>query len=127
NPFLVRVAMLVGLSTAAVLVVDYAFKTAATRHSAPEQLGELFAAYYAVRNAVSLVVQVFLAGRITRGAGVVGALAVMPLLLLAGGIAAIALPGVLLVVLILKGVDGGLRYSLNRVATELLYLPLPEL
>ena len=125
NPFLVRVAALVGLSTAAVLVVDYTFKTSATRFVASADLGEFFATYYAVLNGVSLVVQVFLAGRITRSAGVIGSLAVMPFLLLAGGVAALVVPGVFLVVLILKGTDGGLRYSLNRVATELLYLPLP--
>jgi AAA family ATP:ADP antiporter len=48
----------------------------------------------------------------------------MPLLLLGGGITALLGGGMLLVVLGLKAVDGSLRYSLNRVATELLYLPL---
>jgi AAA family ATP:ADP antiporter len=125
NPFLLRVAALVSLSTAAVLAVDYLFKSAAARFVPPDALGEFFARYYAVMNGISLVVQVLVAGRLVRRAGVIGAVAVMPLLLLGGGVAALALPGVFLLVLGVKAVDGGLRYSLNRVATELLHLPLP--
>jgi AAA family ATP:ADP antiporter len=124
NPFLVRIAGLVALSTAAVLTVDYLFKSTAARFIAPAALGEFFARYYAAMNGISLIVQLLLAGRIIRRIGVTGAVAVMPLLLLGGGATALLGGGVLLVVLGLKAVDGGLRYSLNRVATELLYLPL---
>lgn len=58
--------------------------------------------------------------------GVIGSLQVMPFLLLAGGIASIVTGATLASVLVLKAVDGGLRYSLNRVAVELLYLPVPS-
>jgi AAA family ATP:ADP antiporter len=125
NPFLVRIGGLVSVSTAAVLVVDYLFKSTAARLIAPAALGEFFARYYAVLNGISLLVQVLIVGRLVRRLGVVGTVAVMPLLLLGGGAAVLLGGGLLVVVLGLKAVDGGLRYSLNRVATELLYLPLP--
>ncbi|MGD0674014.1 MAG: hypothetical protein ABSC94_01265 [Polyangiaceae bacterium] len=125
NPFLAYVAGLVVLSTAAVLTVDYLFKATAARFIAPNALGGFFARYYAVMNGLSLIVQVTVAGRLIRRIGILGAVAVMPLLLLAGGAGAVLGGGIFFVVLGLKAVDGSLRYSLNRVATELLYLPLP--
>jgi hypothetical protein len=127
NPFLARIAGMVLVSTAALLTLDYLFKSTAARYVAQAGLGEFFARYYAVMNAVSLVVQVLVAGRIVRRFGVIGAAGIMPFLLLGGGVATLLAGGLLLPVLGLKTVDGGLRHSLNRVATELLYLPLPEM
>jgi ATP/ADP translocase/HEAT repeat protein len=125
QPFVWRVALLVGLSTAAVLTLDYIFKsTAAHRIPAPE-LGEFFARYYAAVNGLSLVVQLLVAGRIVRRLGVAAATAVMPMLLFGGGVAAFFWAGKLLPVMATRMADGGLRHSLNRVATELLYLPMP--
>ena len=125
QPFVWRVALLVSLSTAAVLTVDYLFKSTAALKIPPAELGEFFARYYAVMNGVSLVVQLLVAGRIVRRLGVAGATGVMPSLLLLGGAASLATGGALLPVLGMRLVDGGLRHSLNRVATELLYLPMP--
>ena len=125
EPFVWRVALLVALSTAAVLTVDYLFKSTAARTIAPEHLGQFFARYYAVMNGVSLVVQLLVAGRIVRRLGVAGATGVMPVLLVGGGVASFITAGTLLPVLAMRMVDGGLRHSLNRVATELLYLPMP--
>ncbi|CAN5920745.1 hypothetical protein BH11MYX4_BH11MYX4_23570 [soil metagenome] len=124
QPFVWRVALLVALSTAAVLTVDYLFKSTAARNVAPEQLGEFFARYYALMNGVSLVVQLLVAGRVVRRLGVAGATGVMPGLLLLGSAASFLSAGALLPVLAMRMVDGSLRHSLNRVATELLYLPM---
>ena len=125
QPYVWRVALLVGLSTAAVLTVDYLFKSTAAQNIPPERLGQFFARYYAVMNGVSLVVQLFVAGLIVRRVGVAGATGVMPALLVLGGVASFATGGALLPVLGMRMVDGALRHSLNRVATELLYLPMP--
>ena len=88
-------------------------------------LGPFFARYYAVTNGLSLAVQLLLAGRLVRRLGVAGATVVMPTLLLGGGVASLLAPGALVPVMATRLGDGALRYSLNRVATELLYLPLP--
>ncbi len=125
NPFLTRIAALVALTTAALLVVDYLFKSSAARAMPAAELGSFFARYYAAVNVLSLVVQLFVASRLIRRMGVIPAVGVMPFLLLGGGIFALMGSGALLVVLALKSIDGGMRHSLNRVATELLYLPLP--
>ena len=126
QPFVLRVALLVGITTAAVLTVDYLFKSTAARQIPPEKLGEFFARYYAVMNVLSLLVQIFLASRIIRRFGVAGSAAVTPFLLFLGGVASLLTGGRLLPVLATRMVDGGTRYSLNRVATELLYLPMPQ-
>jgi ATP/ADP translocase len=125
QPFVWRVALLVGLATAAVLAVDYLFKSTAAAALPTAQLGGFFALYYAVMNVVSLVVQLFIAGRVVRRLGVAAATGVMPLLLLGGGVASLLTGGVLVAALATRMVDGGMRHSLNRVATELLYLPMP--
>jgi ATP:ADP antiporter, AAA family len=124
TPFLFRIAALVGLSTAAVLAVDYLFKSAAARSVPAESLGYFFARYYAVMNAASLVVQVFVVPRVVRRLGVIGASGITPVVLLAASVG-VSLQGGFFAVLVLKTCDGGLRYSLHRVATELLYLPVP--
>jgi AAA family ATP:ADP antiporter len=126
NPFLLRIAGMVAISTAAVLIVDYLFKLTAARHVPPARLADFFARYYAGVNGLSLVVQLLLAGRVIRRFGVIASAGIMPMFLLGGGAATVLGGGVLLLVLGLKTVDGGLRYSVHRVATELLYLPLPE-
>ncbi len=126
HPYLVRIAGLLTISTAAVLVTDYLFKSAAASHYRPEELGRFFASYYAGLNAVALVVQVFIAGRLVDRAGVISAFLVLPVLLSAGGIGTLILGGAFMAVLLTKGADGSLRHSLHRISTELLWLPLPD-
>ena len=125
NPFLTRIAALVSVTTAALLVVDYLFKSTAARAMPAAELGSFFARYYAAVNVLSLVVQLFVASRLIRRIGVIPAVGVMPFLLMGGGVFAFLGGGAMLGVLALKSIDGGMRHSLNRVASELLYLPLP--
>ncbi len=124
EPYLRELAAFVGLSTAAVLVADYLFKSVAARSIPRAELGLFFARTYAVLNAISLGVQLFVAGRVLRRLGVVAALVILPLLLVAGGSAMVVVGGLLALALFTKGADGALRYSLHRVAAELLWMPL---
>ena len=121
-----RVVAMVVISTAAMLIVDYLFKSTIAGRVPAARLGGFFARFYAVMNIASFGVQIVLARPALRRLGVVGAACIMPFLLVGGGLAAFFGGGTLLVVLGLKAIDGGLRYSLNRVAIELLYLPVPE-
>jgi len=84
-----------------------------------------FARFYAVMNAISLVVQLLLSSRLLSRLGVIGAVGIMPFLLTLGGASAFAVGGSMTVALVAKTFDGSLRHSLNRTGTELLYLPLP--
>lgn len=123
HPYLARVAALTALSTAAVLGVDYMFKSEAARHVAAADLGRYFARSYAAFNAAALVVQVIVAGPLVQRAGVARALLVMPVLL-AGGASAALITGSPAAVVLTKGADGALRHSLHRLTLELLGLPV---
>lgn len=119
-----RLGLLMMLSTATFLVVDYLFKATAAETLNPHELGPFFARFYLVTNLLSLMVQVFVTPRVLQKLGVVGALTVTPLLFLLGG-SAVAVLGTLQAVMIAKVIDGSTRHSLHRASTELLALPLP--
>jgi ATP:ADP antiporter, AAA family len=125
HPYLVRITALVALSTATVLATDYLFKSVAAEYAQGKDLGSFFARYYAVLNAVSLIVQVAIAGRIIRRQGVTFSVLILPTLLLLGASGVLAAGGLLAIVLLTKGADGALRHSLHRVSTELLWMPVP--
>src|SRR5262249_4631413 len=70
GPFLARIAILVCLSPAALLVVDSLFKWTVAHAVAPENLGRFFARYYTVLNGLALLAQLFVGGAIVRRLGV---------------------------------------------------------
>lgn len=124
-PYLVRLSLLIAISTSAVLATDYLFKAHAAATRSPEELGSFFATYYAVLNSVALVVQVFLSSTLIRRMGVIGAFLILPMLLVVGGGTTLLVGGAA-AILATKGADGALRHSLHRISTELLWMPLPE-
>lgn len=126
DAYLKRLTTQTILVGAAVLVADYLFKSVIAREVPAAQLGAFLARYYAILNAISLVVQLFVTGSVVRRVGVIGATAMLPMVLLSGGIGILATGGSLLMVLLTKGGDGALRHSLHRVTTELTWLPLPD-
>lgn len=125
-PYLTRLAILIGVSTATVLATDYLFKSTAARSLAPEALGPFFATYYAILNSVALLIQLLVAGPLVRRAGVLVAFCVLPALLSTGALALLIFGGSLYAVLMVKGADGALRHSMHRISSELLWMPLPE-
>src|SRR4029077_4228644 len=60
HPYLARLAGLVLVSTLAVTLADYVFKSAVARAVPPEQLASFFASFYTVLNGLALVAQLFL-------------------------------------------------------------------
>lgn len=126
NPFLIRVSLIVFLSTATLLTVDYLFKSGVTRALPRAQIGPFVARYYLALNVLSLFVQLFVGSALVRAVGIAGALVITPLFLFVGATAALISGGALVVVLLLKGVDGSLRYSIHRITGELVYLPVPR-
>lgn len=125
QPYLLRLALLVAISTAAVLATDYLFKATAAQTWPKEELGPFFARYYAVLNSIALIVQLLVSSQLIRRLGVIGAFFVLPVLLMLGGGASLLIGGTV-TVLATKGADGALRHSLHRIASELLWMPLPE-
>ena len=126
EPFLWRVALVVVLSTATLLALDYFFKWTVARDIPSAEVGPFVARYYAVLNVISLVVQLLIGNALVRRFGVAAAIALTPFLLLLGATGTFVVGGAALAVELLKGVDGSLRNSVHRITTELIYLPVPS-
>ncbi len=124
EPFLFRVAILVAATTATALVIDYFFKSTIARTIPSASRGQFIARYYAIVNVIALVVQIFLGSAIVRGLGVATTMVVTPLLSVIGGATALVASAFATPVFVLKAADGSLRSSINRLTTELVYLPV---
>ena len=126
DPYLLRLCGLVAAVTAAVLIADYLFKSRAAAAYRGQELGSFIAQYYAVLNAVALVVQLALTSVAVRRLGVIGALSVLPGLLFLGAGGVVLTGGALFATLMTRGADGAMRHSLHRVALELTWMPVPD-
>lgn len=123
--YLRGLALIVALSTAALLLNDYLFKITLTRSVSAAELPVFLARYNAAVTALSLAVQLVGVGwLVRRRRRLLIALTVLPGLLLMGAAASIAMPFAFVGVAIAKGADGVLRHSLHRVSLELLWTPL---
>ncbi|HEX5061911.1 MAG TPA: hypothetical protein VFV99_21230 [Kofleriaceae bacterium] len=123
----VRLLVAVGLiSTIALTLADLTFKRVLAERFAAADLATAFGAIYTVLNFVGLLILLVVTPRLLARWGVGSALMVLPILLIATA-SGFALTGTLLAIIALKLCDGGLRHSLQRVASEILYLPLPSL
>ncbi len=121
----VQVLISVGLlSTVVLTLVDLTFKREVAARFADADLATVFGAMYAMLNLVGLAIQLLVTPRLLARWGVGNSLMVLPLLILVTA-SGFALTGALVSVIALKLSDGGLRHSLHRVGTEILYLPLP--
>jgi len=123
QPYLRRVAGIVLVSTLAVTLVDFIFKSAVARNVEAAQLGAFFAGAYLWLSILGLCAQLLLVGPLLRRLGVSRVLSLLPSLLLLGAVGVAAFGG-LLAALLLKSFDGALRHSLHRTATEVLFVPL---
>jgi len=123
HPYARRIVVIAVLTAAAVTVADYLFKSTVAHRVDAESLGSFFARAYLAFNALSLVIQTFVANLAVRKLGVPLAAAMLPVAMLASGVGTLVLP-LLPAILILKGSEGGLRHSLHRTALELLSVPL---
>ncbi len=123
-----RVALLIAVAAMALTVVDYIFKTIVAERVPPDELGSFFATVYLALNVGSLVIQVVVVSWLIRRFNTLGALAVLPTLILVGALGLVALPAAagLVAALTMKGIDGVMRHTLNRTANELLFVPLPS-
>ncbi|HEY5945805.1 MAG TPA: hypothetical protein VIV40_09950 [Kofleriaceae bacterium] len=123
----VRLLVVVGLiSTIALTLADLTFKRVLAERFAAADLATAFGAIYTLLNLIGLVIQLVVTSRLLARWGVGSALTVLPILLIATA-SGFALTGALIAIIALKLSDGGLRHSLHRVTSEILYLPVPSL
>ncbi len=118
-----RVALLLLVASVTVTLGDFIFKTVVAREISPAQLGSFLAASYFLFDLLALLLLFTAVVPFVRARGVTEALALQPVLLFGGGVL-LTITGGLAAVLCLRGVDGVLRWSLHKTATELLYVPL---
>lgn len=112
------------VSTIALTIGDLTFKRVIAERLPPEDLATAFGAIYTGLNVLSLVLQVALTPLLLSRFGVGGALLILPVILVSSSLGFVA-TGALLAVVVMKLGDGALRHSLHRVATEILYVPMP--
>ena len=105
--------------------VDFQFKTVSVE-AFPEKdnLTAFLGVFYGRLSVASLVIQSLFTYRVLRRFGVGGAINFLPVGLLVGSIGMVIMPGLWMGVL-LRGTDGSFRYSIDKTARELLFLPLP--
>ena len=121
-----RLAVLTVCATAAALLADYLLKSAAAATYHTDELARFIARYNGTVAALSLVFQIVGTAWLVRKIGVLGMIMLLPILMLAGGVASVVTAGSFIAIGVTKGADASLRYSVTRVATELLWMPVAE-
>jgi AAA family ATP:ADP antiporter len=127
SPYLIAIASLITLSSVATTFAGWQFKAIAkAAYAEKDALTAFFGEFNFWAGIACLVVQLLLTSRFLRRFGLGPALLVVPLALFGSEIAVFAF-GTLTTVILLKGSDQLLRYSLDKSSVELLYLPIsPE-
>lgn len=127
NAFARRVLGIVLVSTITVTLADFLFKSEIARQiQDPRELGRFLSTFYAATNALALIAQLFIAPWLFRRHGVQRALFVFPALMLAAAAGVLASGGKIVAAVVMKALDGGLRYSIHKTSTELLLVPVPD-
>ncbi|WP_159076365.1 NTP/NDP exchange transporter [Flagellimonas amoyensis] len=122
---LTYMALTVAVGVLVAKLVDYLFSDFAAKSiEDPEELTSFLAFWFSSFNLLSLAVQLFLTHRIVGIWGVGFSLLLLPLGILFGAVFFLILPELSAIVAI-KAMDGVLKQSINKSASELLVLPLP--
>jgi ATP:ADP antiporter, AAA family len=123
DPYLRLLALLTLLAAASGTLLDFLFKATVVANTAPERIPRVIANVQMGQSALALLVELLLLRFLFRRAGVTRSLALLPVLLLAST-AGYAVVGSVALLFVLKMLDGGVRPSIHRVGSELLYLPV---
>ncbi len=124
SPYLRSIAWVVGLASFATTVAGWQFKAIA-KEQIPDtdQLAAFFGSFNMISGLASLGLQLLLTSRVLRSVGVGLALFIVPVAMASTSLGLLVF-GSLLAVSALKASDQVLRYSIDKVTLELLYLPL---
>jgi len=125
SPYLRAIAGVIGMSSLVTTIAAWQFRAIAKLNMPDtDSLTAFFGTFNVYAGALSLFAQVFLTSRLLRRWGIGVTLLIVPFALTAGS-AGVLVWGGLLSAVVLKGGDQVLRYSVDRSAIELLYLPVP--
>ncbi|CDF80870.1 ATP/ADP translocase-like protein [Formosa agariphila KMM 3901] len=125
SKLLTLMAFVIGLSVLVAKLVDYQYSHFASEMILdPEDLTSFFAFWFSTLSVVSLLIQLFLTKYIVGTFGVGKSLLWLPSGILLGSIVLLFIPE-LGVIVFIKIIDGSLKQSVNKSATELLSIPIP--
>ncbi len=124
---LTYLAFITGIGVVVAKLVDFQFSDFAYKAiSDPDELATFFGFWFSTFNVIALVLQLFLTNRILSKLGVSSTLLILPLGIALGCLLFLTFPE-LWVLVIIKGIDGSFKQSLNKAAVELSILPIPLL
>lgn len=122
SPYLLSIVAIVGLYEIVSTIMDFQFTSTIAHYLEGPAIGKQFATVFAITNIGAMLVQLFLTSFIMSRFGVGVALMVLPVALLGGSAAFMALP-ILWVGSSLNMMDNFFSYSINQSAKESLYVP----
>lgn len=119
------IAIVIGLCVLVAKLVDYQYSDYASRLiEDPDKLTSFFGFWFSTLSVISLLIQLFLTQKIVGTFGVGKSLIWLPSGIFIGSVLLLFLPQ-LWVIIAIKVVDGSLKQSVNKAATELLSIPIP--
>ncbi|MGH9862688.1 MAG: Npt1/Npt2 family nucleotide transporter [Candidatus Acidiferrales bacterium] len=125
SPYLQAIAAVICLSSFVTTFAGWQFKAIAKEFLVEKNaLAAFFGNFNFYAGIASLLFQLTLTSRLLRRFGIGATLFVVPLALLLGSVG-VMVWGTLVAVVVLKGGDQVLRYSIDKSTVELLYLPVP--
>jgi AAA family ATP:ADP antiporter len=125
SSYLRAIASVIWISSFVTAVIGWQFKAIAKDFiPAKDHLAAFFGDFTFYAGILALVVQLLLTSRLLRRFGIGLALFTLPVALLASS-AYMLLAGTLFAAVLLRGSDWVWRYSIDKSAVELLFLPLP--
>ncbi|WP_117884125.1 MFS transporter [Aureibaculum luteum] len=119
------IAIVIGISVFVAKLVDYQYSDYASRLiENQEDLTSFFGFWFSTLSVISLVIQLFATKRLVGVFGVGNSLLWLPSGILVGSFILLFIPQLWVIVLI-KVIEGSLKQSVNKAATELLSIPIP--
>ncbi len=122
---LLYTALIIGVGVLVAKLVDFQFSDFAHR-ALPnsDELASFLGFWFSTFNVIALLIQLFITNRVLGYLGVTSTMLILPLGIALGCLLFITVPE-LWVLIIIKGLDGSFKQSLNKAAAELSILPIP--
>ncbi|WP_142784323.1 Npt1/Npt2 family nucleotide transporter [Changchengzhania lutea] len=122
---LTYLAIITGLGVVVAKLVDFQFSDFANKAILdPDKLASFFGFWFSTFNVLALILQLFLTNKLLSKLGVSTTLLILPLGIAIGSLLFITFPE-LWVLIIIKGIDGSFKQSVNKAAVELSIMPIP--
>lgn len=126
SPYLVAIASVILLSSFTTTMAGWQFKAlTGSAIDGRDALAAFFGRFNFYAGLMAFALQWLLTGRLLRKLGIGFTLFIVPVGLLFGSIGLLVF-GSLTAVIVLRGIDQVLRYSIDKPTVELLYLPVPS-